>query len=368
MNTHRNNDGYICVFFYNPDSVRKEAEECYDHHESQQQQRSPVHDDGLFNCQEASDQERDTNETIVNTYLDDLCADIVDSYEAVHNSSSCTVNKDDTTAVTTIHNKEDTKVVQEDLSRSRSSTSLSSSSSVDVTQSVLNNNGRANFFNVKRVLPSTFHDHELPKNPKKQASSSIKQKDHELPNERVTANLESTLLAFQKLCSINQKQGQKIQWPAIIKLLSSTVNTDEGKIENGVSWITFKRSLKKRFDRLSSASIKFMKKKPHQMFASLLKKEKYEKGALLIYGQTGSHSRILETKRNKNVMCFVNAGILHGNFIRSSSSCDTDILSLEDVDFQHAPIVFPIVLKESSFFSKIYTIKLVNVIRVNNRS
>lgn len=375
MNTHTNNDGHICVFLYNySDSVREEAEECYDLHESQQQQHSPVHDDGLFNCQEESDQERDTNETNVNAYLDDLCADIVDPSEAVHNSSSCTVNKDDTTAVTTIHNKEDTKVVQEDLSRSRSSTSLSSSSSVDVTHSVLNNNGRANFFNVKRVLPSTFEDHEL--SPKKQASSSIKEKDHELPpndsSERVTADLESTLLAFQKVCSINQKQGQKIQSPAIIKLLNKSASTDEGNIENGVSWITFKRSLKTRFYKLSkTASIKFMKRKPPQVFASLLKKEKYESGALLIYGQTGSHSMIKEKKRDTNVICFVNDGILHGDFFKSDSCSKvskTDNLGLEDFNFQHTPIVFPIVLKESNFFSKIYTIKLVNVIRVNNRS
>jgi hypothetical protein len=376
MNTHTNNDEEddskrcnVFIIYNYSDSFRKQAEERYDLHESQRQQYSSC-DEGLFNRQEASDQKNNDNETIINAYLNDLCMDIiVDSYdvEAVHNSSSYTANKDVTTAITIVHNKEDTKVI-EDLSRSRSSTSLSSS--VDVTHSVLNS-GRANFFNVKRVLPSTFEDHEL--SPKKQASSSIKEKDHELPPndyfERVTADLDSTLLVFQKVCSINQKQGQKIQWPAIIKLLERSVNTDEGNIENGVSWITFKRSLKTRFDRLSkSASIKFMKKKPPQMFASLLKKEKYESGALLIYGQTGSHSMIKEKKKDTNVICFVNAGILHGNFIRSDSSCDTDILGLEDFDFQHTNIVFPIVLKESSFFSKIHTIKLVNVSRFKNKS
>lgn len=373
MNTHTNNDGYdsnrctVFIVYDQSDGVRKEAEECYDLHENQQQQHSPVRDDNLFNHQGENDQERDDNETIVNAYLDDLCADITDPYDAFYDSSLCTVNEHDTNAAIPVHKKEDTKVVKKDLSHSRSS----SSSSIDVTRYVLNNSKGVNFFNVKRVLPSAFDEHEL--SPKKQAISAIKENEHELPpndySERITASLESTLFAFQKVCSINQKQGQKIKWPAITNFLKRSADTDEGDIETGISWITFKRSLKMRFDRLSNrASVKFIKRAPPQVVASLLKKEKYETGALVIYGQTGSHPMILKKKGNTSVMCFVNAGILHCNFLRSGSCCETDLLGLEYFDFQHTPIVFPIVLKESSLFSKIYAIKLVNVIRFNNRS
>lgn len=338
------------------DSVRKEGE-CNDIRDSQQHSLVRY---SSFNHQEASVEKRIENEMILKEYLDEIFPDriaedaIIDSYEKKEFDHQLI---------------EEAKFVTADSNDS----DLSSSSSVDVTRSVLNNGTRANFFNVKRVLPSAFEDHELPT--KKRCSLSVKNNDHDdLPpadySERITADLDSTLLSFQKVCSINQKQGQKIKWPAIIKLLKiGSANTDEGNIENCVSWITFKRSLKLRFDRLSnSASIKFMKRKPPQMFASLLKKEKYENGALLIYGQTGSHSMVTETKRYAKVICFVNAGILHCNFLTSDSCCETDILGLEDFDFQHTPILFPIVLKESSFFSKIYTIKLVNVNRFKNGS
>ena len=257
--------------------------------------------------------------------------------------------------------------------------SSKSSSSVDVTQSVLEKCTSANFFNLKRFLPSHFEEHELPQKKRWRGVLPTNEKSAEVlatinsfesPNECsggiFTADLVSTLFVFQKVCSINQRQGQKIKNPAMIKLLKKSAYIEKGNIDSGVSWNTVKYSLKLKFEDASNASVKFMKKDQDKLFTSMLKKDLYENGTLIVYGRTGQHSDILEKERDKDVTCCINGGILCANFLSSPcGSCDIDALGLSVQAFasKNKPIGFPILLKDESFFKRIYTIKLVNVIR-----
>lgn len=331
----------------------------------------------------------------VTSFLDEIFTkidyDIVRETENLYDSldGGISIEKivNDGNTVTTIpeKNREIDKEVLTTEDSCDHSNALSSkfSSSVDVTQSVLEKCTSANFFNLKRFLPSHFEEHELPqekrwcgvlptnkKSAEVLAASDSSESSNECSGGIISADLASTLFVFQKVCSINQRQGQKIKSPAIIKLLKKSVHIEKGNIDSSVSWNTVKCSLKLKFEDAANASVKFIKKDQDKLFTSMLKKDVYENGILIVYGRTGQRSDILEKERDKDVTCYINGGILCANFLSSPcGSCDIDTLGLSVQAFasQNRPIGFPILLKDDSFFKRIYTIKLVNVIRLKKQ-
>ena len=383
--THENT---VDVFIYhNPLELKKDLV-CYDKEEGSDQCAL----DTISSRKDQVDSSIIDENDLVTTYLDDLCVPLLDDIDfnkdelcleevSSETSKTITVKEEDKTSATTTKKAEDgtqSNLIDDDFD----SVSSNSSSGTDVTISILENStGRSNFFNVKRVLPSSFEDHELTTTTQKRKSLSFdstnreESKEVEMMNESpniakdekendlsgtMTANLESTLFVFQKLCSITQKQGQKIQIPAMIKLLRKTVQYRENIEQDGVSWRTFKSSLKLKYER-SCVLVKIVKKQPIDLVTSILNKDIHENSLLVIYGQTGSHSMLANENKGRKVMCYVNEGILYSNLLISNVSCNIAVLGLSVFSSKSIAISFPLRMKEDNFFRMIYGIKLVSV-------